>query len=84
MNTRLQIGFTARYVGRGFWRRIFGSGPVRLTPIDVAISDKDRQEVETAANTLNQILAAQAPSKHRVGSLFDLTDVRLFVNLKTE
>jgi hypothetical protein len=84
MNTRIQIGFTGRYQGRGFWRRIFGSGPVRLTPIDVAISDKDKQEVEAAANALSQILATQPPSKHRMGSLFDLTDVRLFVNLKTE
>lgn len=81
---RLQIGFTARYQGRGLWRQIFGSGPVRMTPIDVAISDNDKQEVEAAAQALQTILAAQPPTKHRLGSLFDLVETRLFVNLKQE
>ena len=84
MNTRIQIGFTGRYQGRGFWRRIFGSGPVRLTPIDVAVSDKDKQEVESIAAALQQIFAMQPPTTHRLGSLFDLADVRLFCNLKAE
>lgn len=84
MNTRLQITLTARYVGRGLWRRIFGSGPLRLTPIDVAISDNDKPEVEAAANTLNEILSAQPPSKHRIGSLFDVTDLRVSANIKSE
>ena len=79
---RLQIGFTGRYQGRGLWRRVFGSGPVRMTPIDVAISDKDEQEVTAAATALAQILAAQPPTDHRLGSLFDLVGVRLFVNIK--
>ena len=82
--TRIQIGFTGRYKGRGFWRQIFGSGPLRLTPIDVPVSDKDRQEVEAATNALQAILQAQQPTNHRLGSLFDLTEVKAFVNLKTE
>jgi hypothetical protein len=81
---RLQIGFTGRYQGRGVWRRIFGSGPVRMTPIDVAISDKDTAEVEAATNALSHILATQKPSRHRAGSLFDIVDVRIFVQTKTE
>ena len=80
---RLQIGFTGRYQGRGIWRSIFGSGPLRMTPIDVAISDKDAQEVEAVTNALQQILVAQLPTSHRLGSLFDLVDVRVFVQTKT-
>ncbi|MEX2244803.1 MAG: hypothetical protein WD716_13280 [Fimbriimonadaceae bacterium] len=80
---RLQIGFTGRYQGRGIWRRVFGSGPVRMTPIDVAISDNDKQEVEAAATALRQILATQEPTKHRAGSFFDIVDVRIFVQTKT-
>ncbi len=66
------------------WRRVFGSGPVRMTPIDVAVSDKDTAEVEAATTALNQILATQKPSRHRAGSLFDIIDVRIFVQTKTE
>lgn len=79
---RLQIGFTGRYQGRGFWRQIFGSGPVRMTPIDVAISDDDQQETAAIVQALAAIFAAQPPTDHRLGSLFDLVGVRLFVNLK--
>jgi hypothetical protein len=82
--TRLQIGFTGRYQGRGIWRQIFGSGPVRMTPIDVAISENDKQEVEAAANALATILQAQPPTKHRIGSVFDLVETRIFVRLKNE
>jgi hypothetical protein len=55
-----------------------------MTPIDVAISDKDNAEVEAATNALNQILATQRPSRHRAGSLFDIVDVRIFVQTKAE
>jgi hypothetical protein len=54
-----------------------------MTPIDVAISDNDRQEVEAAVTALRQILDAQEPTKHRAGSLFDIVDVRIFVQTKT-
>jgi len=54
-----------------------------MTPIDVAISDKDEQEVEAAATALRQILANQEPTKHRAGSFFDIVDVRIFVQTKT-
>ena len=76
---RLQITLTGRYQGRGFWRQIFGSGPFRLTPIDVAIADKDRETVATAATAISQILAQQEPTDHRLGSLFNATGVQIVV-----
>jgi hypothetical protein len=77
--THLQIGLTGRYQGRGFWRRVFGSGPARITPIDAPIADNDRDAVVAAAQTISQFLAQQKPTRHRAGSLFDLTDVQAFV-----
>ena len=82
--TRIQIGLTGRYQGRGFWRRVFGSGPVRITPIDAQVAEKDKETVTAVAETLNAILATQPPSRHRIGSLLDVTDVRGFVKIKTE
>lgn len=84
MNTRIQIGLTGRYQGRGFWRRVFGSGPVRITPIDAPVADKDKAAVTAAAETLGAFLAQQPPSRHRLGSLFNLTEVRPFITVKTE
>ena len=82
--TRLQIGATGRWVGRGFWRRVFGSGPFRMTPVDVAVSDADAEKIIAAAQLLNGYLAGSPPSTHRLGSLANLEDVRPFISVKLE
>ena len=81
---RLQLGITGRYQGRGIWRRIFGSGPFRITPIDVPIAANDQEEVRAAATALNTVLAQQRPTTHRLGSLFNATDVQVFVRTKEQ
>ena len=79
---RLQIGATGRWAGRGFWRRVLGSGPFRVTPLDIAVSEGDIEKVAGAVAILGPYLAQQPPSKHRLGSLVDLLDTVTFVNLK--
>ena len=82
--TRLQIGSEGRWAGRGFFRRIFGSGPFRVTPVDVAIKDADAEKVFQAALVIQMYLDAAPASKHRLGSLANLEGVRTFINIKTE
>ena len=81
--TRLQIGFSGRYVGRGFWRRVFGSGPFRVTPIDVAIADKDAESVAAAAEVLTNFVRP-SDVQYRIGSLFSLEGVLPFFTVKGE
>jgi len=81
--SRLQIGFEGSYEGRGFFRRIFGSGPLRLTPVDVAIADKDIANVEGAVQLINLYVMGVEPARQRIGSLIDLS-LRPFVQVRTD
>lgn len=78
---RLQIGFEGFYEGRGFFRRIFGSGPLRITPLDVAVAEKDVEKVDGAVQIITLFIVGVAPSKHRLGSLFNII-IKPFVKLR--
>lgn len=80
---RLQIGFEGSFEGRGFFRRIFGSGPLRMTPLDVAIAEKDLEKVEEAAQVISLFLMGTEPSRHRLGSLFNLV-VKPFIRVRSD
>ena len=78
---RLQIGFEGSYEGRGFFRRIFGSGPLRLTPLDVEIADRDVERLEGAVQVLSLFIMGTEPTRQRVGSLFNLV-VKPFLQIR--
>ena len=82
--TRLQIRNTGRWSGRGFFRRIFGSGAFAVTPIDVAIKEADVEKVVQAALVLQMYLDTAPASDHRLGSLANLEDVRTLITVKAE
>ena len=81
---RLQIGFEGSLEGRGFFRRIFGSGPFRFTPLDIALAEKDVERVSDAAAVISLFVMGAAPGRHRVGSLFNLVGVRPFVQVRLD
>ena len=80
---RLQIGFEGSFEGRGFFRRIFGSGPLRMTPLDVAVAEKDVEKVEGAAQVLGLFIMGAEPRRHRLGSLFNIV-VKPFIRVRPD
>ncbi len=70
--------------GRGFFRRIFGSGPFRFTPLDIALAEKDVGRVSEAAAVISLFVMGAAPGRHRIGSLFNLVGVRPFVQVRLD
>ncbi|MCH7946149.1 MAG: hypothetical protein IIC73_09090 [Armatimonadetes bacterium] len=81
---RLQIGFEGSYQGRGFFRRIFGSGPFRFTPLDVALAEKDVGRASDAAAVLSLFVMGAEPGRLRLGSLFNLVGVRPFIQIRMD